>query len=50
MTSSMMLSRVALVRTDVTRRNTPEETILHCHRHENLTSYTEVISYLDDEF
>jgi hypothetical protein len=50
-----MLSRVTLVRTDVyeelsasfirvtrtTRRNIPEDAILHCHRRENLKSYTE---------
>jgi hypothetical protein len=49
-----MLARVALVRTDVsevlsasetsvitraTRRNIPEDTILHSHRRENLKSY-----------
>jgi hypothetical protein len=49
-----MLRRVTLVRTDVsealgssetsvltraTRRNIPEETILHSHRRENLKSY-----------
>jgi hypothetical protein len=46
-----MLRRVALVRTDVseepgasfraTRRNNPEDTILHSHRRENLKSYIE---------
>jgi hypothetical protein len=54
-----MLRRVVLVRTDVpeepsasgtsvltraTRRNIPEDTILHCHRRENLKSY--VFKYL----
>jgi hypothetical protein len=46
MVSSRMLRRVALVRTDVseeltraTRRNIPEDTILHSHRRENLKSY-----------
>jgi hypothetical protein len=53
MASSWMLRRVALVRTDVseglsssetsvltraTRRNTPEDAILHSHRRENLKS------------
>jgi hypothetical protein len=54
MTSSGLLRRVALVRTDVseelspsetsvltrvTRRNIPEDVILHSHRCENLKSY-----------
>jgi hypothetical protein len=53
MVSSGMLRRVTLVRTDVseepgasfirvtraTRRNIPEDTILHSHRRENLKSY-----------
>jgi hypothetical protein len=66
MTSSWMLRRVALVRTDVseelkasffrvtrigeeipssivTRRNIPEDAILHSHRRENLKSYKESI-------
>jgi hypothetical protein len=34
-----MLRRVALVRT--TRRNIPEDTIIHSHRRENLKSYME---------
>jgi hypothetical protein len=28
------------VRTRATRRNIPEDTIIHSHRHENLNSYT----------
>jgi carbonic anhydrase/acetyltransferase-like protein (isoleucine patch superfamily) len=43
MASFGMLRRVALVRTDVseeitraTRRNIPEDAIIHSHRHENL--------------
>jgi hypothetical protein len=52
MPSSGMLRRVAVVRTDVweerivfiitraTRRNIPEDAILHSHRLENLRSYT----------
>jgi hypothetical protein len=55
MVSSGVLHRVALVRTDVseelsgsaetssltraTRRNIPEETILHSHRRDNFISY-----------
>jgi hypothetical protein len=54
MVPSGLLRRVALVRTDVseapgssetsvltraTRRNNPEDTILHSHRRENLKSY-----------
>jgi hypothetical protein len=54
MVSSGLLRRVAHVRTDVseapgysetsvlrraTRRNNPEDTILHSHRRENLKSY-----------
>jgi hypothetical protein len=35
-----LLRRVALVRT--TRRNNPEDTILHSHRRENLKSYINV--------
>jgi hypothetical protein len=37
MVSSGMLRRVALVR--ATRRNIPEDTILHSHGRENLKSY-----------
>jgi hypothetical protein len=37
MPSTGMLRRVALVRT--TRRNIPEDGILHSHRRENLKSY-----------
>jgi hypothetical protein len=37
MVSSGLLRRVALVR--ATRRNNPEDTILHSHRRENLKSY-----------
>jgi hypothetical protein len=41
MVSSGMLRRVALVSvlTRTTRRNIPEDTILHSHRRENLKSY-----------
>jgi hypothetical protein len=39
-----MLRRVALVR--ATRRNIPEDTILHSHRRENLKSYV-VFQYLE---
>jgi hypothetical protein len=41
MVSSGLLRRVALVRT--TRRNNPEDTILHSHRRENLKSYIIII-------
>jgi hypothetical protein len=59
MASSRMLRHVAFVRTDVseapgssetsvltraTRRNNPEDTILHSHRRENLKSYKERVS------
>jgi hypothetical protein len=37
MVSSGMLRRVVLTR--ATWHNTPEDTILHSHRHENLRSY-----------
>jgi hypothetical protein len=39
MVSSGLLRCVALVRTRATRRNNPEDTILHSHRRENLKSY-----------
>jgi hypothetical protein len=42
MVSSAMLRRVALVRS-ATRRNIPEDTILHSHRRENLKSYNKVM-------
>jgi hypothetical protein len=42
MVSSGLLRRVALVRT--TRRNNPEDTILHSHRRENLKSYTDTVT------
>jgi hypothetical protein len=38
MVSSGLLRRVALL-TRATRRNNPEDTILHSHRRENLKSY-----------
>jgi hypothetical protein len=44
MVSSGLLRRVALVRT--TRRNNPEDTILHSHRRENLKSYTVYVDLL----
>jgi hypothetical protein len=57
MVSSGLLRRLALLRTDVspgssetsvltraTRRNNPEDTILHSHRRENLKSYIGFIS------
>jgi hypothetical protein len=53
MASSGMLSRVALVRTDVlvltrsTRRNILEDAILHNHRRENLKSYMNYSMFLD---
>jgi hypothetical protein len=43
MVSSGLLRRVARVRT--TRRNNPEDTILHSHRRENLKSYIEGMSF-----
>jgi hypothetical protein len=49
-----MLRRVALVRTDVseeltraTWRNTPEDSILHSHRRENLKSYMDLFPSAD---
>jgi hypothetical protein len=39
-----MLRRVALVLTRATRRNTPQDAILHSHRHENLNSFNILIS------
>jgi hypothetical protein len=39
MVSSGLLRRVALVRTRATRRNIPEDAILHSHRREKLKSY-----------
>jgi hypothetical protein len=44
MVSSGLLRRVALVRR-ATRRNNPEDTILHSHRRKNLKSYTNLASY-----
>jgi hypothetical protein len=49
MVSSGLLRRVELVRTDVseetaTRRNNPEDTILHSHRRENLKSYIPILT------
>jgi hypothetical protein len=61
MASSGLLRRVALVRTDLseapgssetsvltraTRRNNPEDTILHSHRRENLKSYTISLEFI----
>jgi hypothetical protein len=40
-----LLCRVALVLTRATRRNNPEDTILHSHRRENLKSYIRKIVY-----
>jgi hypothetical protein len=34
------------VLTRATRRNNPEDTILHSHRRENLKSYTEKIRFI----
>jgi hypothetical protein len=34
------------VLTRATRRNIPEDTILHSHRHENLKSYTAEIQFV----
>jgi hypothetical protein len=34
------------VLTRATRRNNPEDTILHSHRRENLKSYTSKINYI----
>jgi hypothetical protein len=41
MVSSGLLRRVVLTR--ATRRNNPEDTILHSHRRENLKSYSLII-------
>jgi hypothetical protein len=46
MVSSGLLRRVALVRTRATRRNNPEDTILHSHRRENLKSYKNCHRYV----
>jgi hypothetical protein len=43
MASSGMLSRVALLRTRATRRNIPEDAILHNHCHGNLKSYIDIV-------
>jgi hypothetical protein len=43
-----MLRRVALIRTTATRRNIPEDTILHNHRRENLKSYIDTIFLLNE--
>jgi hypothetical protein len=52
MASAGILRRAALVRSDVseelkraTRRNIPEDAILHSHRCENLKYYTNVMPY-----
>jgi hypothetical protein len=51
MVSSGLLRRVARVRgkvlTRATRRNNPEDTILHSHRRENLKSYIENVWFSD---
>jgi hypothetical protein len=49
MVSSGLLRRVGLTR--ATRRNNPEDTILHSHRRENLKSYnilfiSNIVNYL----
>jgi hypothetical protein len=38
------------VLTIVTRRNIPEDTILHSHRRENLKSYTVLLSFVNFQF